>query len=170
MKVEWVWRAPQLLLPIAIVLMQRRSLEGLGLTSRDAFKGAELGILAGILLVVGLAPFFLIWMPAKMPIRISSSTFAYAVIFLLTNVIAMEIFYRGYIQSRFEAVIAPTYSLVITSLLSGLDFLEYKIFNPAIIVVAALVFGFVYKRTGSLVSPIMAHISLLLLTMILLST
>ncbi|MDI6819558.1 MAG: CPBP family intramembrane metalloprotease [Candidatus Hodarchaeaceae archaeon] len=166
MKIEWVWRIPQLFFPIAAVLLQHRSLESLGLTRKNFFRCMELGALAGILLTMGLAPLYLTWLQPKMPERLGSLIIFYAVIFIFVNVVAIEVFYRGYIQPQLEATIGLAPGLIVTSLLCGLDFLEYKVFDPAMIVIAALVFGFLYQKKRSLVAPLTAHTSYFLLTMV----
>lgn len=170
MKIEWVWRIPQLLFPIAAVLLRHKSLESLGLTQKNLFRCVELGALAGILLTMGLAPLYLTRLQPTMPWRLSSLVFFYAVIFILVNVVAIEVFYRGYIQPQLEATIGLAPGLITTSLLCGLDFLEYNIFDPATIVIAALVFGFLYQKKRSLVAPLTAHASYFLLTMVALAS
>lgn len=166
MKVEWVWRILQFSIPIATIFVLGRSLKNIGLTSKNMLRGIELGILTGILLAIGLAPLYLIWMPLIMPQTLTPFRLGYAIIFITTNVMVIEIFYRGYLQTRFEAVIGGIQALIITSVLCGLDFLEYSIFHPAMIVIAALVFGFIYQRTRTLATPIAAHTTYLLLVMI----
>ena len=140
MKVEWAWRGLQLLLPIAALLMLRRPLKSLGLTSKSIFRGIELGVLASILLTIGLAPFYLTLIPPKMPSSLTPFTIISAVVLIVGNAVVIEIFYRGYMQPQFEAIIGRGLGLVATSLLCGLDFLEFKILNPVTVVIAALVF------------------------------
>jgi len=169
MKVEWAWRGLQLLLPIAALLMLRRPLKSLGLTSKSIFRGIELGVLAGILLTIGLAPFYLTLIPPKMPSSLTPFTIISAVVLIVGNVVVIEIFYRGYMQPQFEAIIGRGFGLVATSLLCGLDFLEFKILNPITVVIAALVFGFVYQKTRTLAAPMAAHMTYLLLVILLAS-
>lgn len=170
MKVEWAWRGLQILLPIAALLMLRRPLKGLGLTSKNIFKGIELGILAGVLLTIGLAPFYLTLIPPEMPSSLTPFVAVSAVILVVGNVAAIEIFYRGYMQPQFEAIIGRVGGLVVTSLLCGLDLLEFKILNPVTVVIAALVFGFLYQKTRTLAAPMAAHMTYLFLVIILLAS
>jgi membrane protein YqaA with SNARE-associated domain/membrane protease YdiL (CAAX protease family) len=170
MKVEWGWRALQVLLPVAALLMLRRSLKSLGLTSKGVFRDIELGVLVGVLLTIGLAPFYLTLIPPIMPASLTPFAALSAVILIVGNVVAIEIFYRAYMQPQFEAIIGRAGGLVITSLLCGLDFLEFKILNPVTVVIVALVFGFVYQKTRTLAAPMAAHMTFLLLVIVLLAS
>jgi len=167
MKVEWAWRALQLLLPIAALLIMRRLPKSLGLTSKGVFRSIELGVLAGVLLAICLAPFYMTLIPPKMGGPLTFFGFGSAVVLIVSNVIAMEIFYRGYMQSQFEMTIGRVQGLIATSLLCGLDFWEFKILNPVTVVIAALIFGFLYQRTKTLAAPMAAHMVFLLLVRIL---
>jgi len=166
MKVEWAWRALQLLLPIAALLILRRRPKSLGLASKGVFRGIELGVLAGVLLAICLTPFYMIMKP-KMGGPLTFFGFGSAVVLIVSNAIAMEIFYRGYMQSQLEMTIGRVHGLIATSLLCGLDFWEFKIINPVTVVIAALVFGFLYQRTKTLAAPMAAHMVFLLLIQIL---
>ena len=164
--VEWAWRPLQLLLPIVALLIFRRPPKSLGLSSKGMFKGIELGALAGVLLTICLAPFYMTLIPPKMG-PLTFFAFGSAVVLIVSNVIAMEIFYRGYMQSQLEMTIGRAQGLIAASLLCGLDFLEFRILNPVTVVIAALVFGFLYQRTRTLAAPMAAHMVFLLLIQIL---
>jgi membrane protein YqaA with SNARE-associated domain/membrane protease YdiL (CAAX protease family) len=181
MKVEWAWRGLQFILPIAALLILRRPPKSLGLTSKGIFKGTELGVLAGVLLAICLAPFYLTLLTPKLGGPFTFFAFGSAALLTVSDVVAMEIFYRGYMQSQFETIIGRTQGLVATAILAGFDFREFKILDPAkigpllvlgfvFIVIAALLYGFLYQRTRTLAAPIAAHVVFLLLIKILLSS
>jgi membrane protease YdiL (CAAX protease family) len=156
--IEWIWRVPQILFPIAVVLIQRGTLEDLGLTGgSSAAKNVDLGILTGILLAAAFLPLIYVGLWSPMPGELRWDTFFYTVCTILLTVTSIEIFYRGYLQPRFEAVTGFAPALVATSLLCGLDFFEYKLLSPAPAIIGALVFGFLFKKTRSLITPMMAH-------------
>jgi membrane protein YqaA with SNARE-associated domain/membrane protease YdiL (CAAX protease family) len=163
MKVEWAWRAIQLLLPIAALLISQRQPKSLGLTFKGIFRGMELGVLVGVLLAICLTPFYMTLIPPKMGGPLTFFSFGSAVVLIVSNVIAMEIFYRGYMQTQLEMTIGRAQGLIATSLLCGLDFWEFKILNPLTVVIAASVFGFLYQRRRTLAAPIAAHMVFLLL-------
>lgn len=179
MKVEWAWRGLQFILPIAALLILRRPPKSLGLTSKGIFRGTELGILAGVLLAISLAPFYLTLITPKLGGPFTFFAFGSAALLTVSDVVAMEIFYRGYMQSQFEMIIGRTQGLIATSLLAGFDFREFIILAPdkigpllvlgfVFIVIAALLYGFLYQRTRTLAAPIAAHVVFLLLIKILL--
>jgi len=181
MKVEWAWRGLQFILPIAALLIIRRPPKSLGLTFKGVFKGTELGVLAGVLLAICLAPFYLTLITPKLGGPFTFFAFGSAALLTVSDVVAMEIFYRGYMQSQFEKIIGRTQGLVATAILAGFDFREFKILDPlkigpllvlgfVFIVVGALLYGFLYQRTRTLATPIAAHVVFLLLIKILLSS
>ncbi len=156
--IEWIWRTPLILFPITVVLARRGTLGDLGLTGRNAARNIDLGILAGVLLAAAFLLFIRagFWSP-DVPLELSWGTFFYGACTIILSVVSIEIFYRGYLQPRFEAVAGLIPGLIATSVLSGFDFWEYKVFNPFSIAIAALVFGFLFQRTRTLVAPITAH-------------
>lgn len=179
MKVEWAWRGLQFILPIAALLILRRPPKSLGLTSKGIFRGTELGVLAGVLLAICLSPFYLTLIIPKLGGPFTFFAFGSAALLTVSDVVAMEIFYRGYMQSQFEAIIGRTKGLITTAVLAGFDFREFKILDPVkigpllvlgfvFIVIAALLYGFLYQRTRTLAAPIAAHVVFLLLIKILL--
>jgi membrane protein YqaA with SNARE-associated domain/membrane protease YdiL (CAAX protease family) len=181
MRVEWYWRGLQFILPIAALLILQRPPQSLGLTFKGIFKGTELGVLAGVLLAICLAPFYLILITPKLEVPFTFFGFGSAALLTVSDVIAMEIFYRGYMQSQFVAIIGRYQGLIATAILAGFDFREFKILDPGkvgpllvlgfvFIAVAALLYGFLYQRTKTLAAPIAAHVVFLLLLTILLSS
>lgn len=181
MKVEWAWRGLQLILPFAALLILRRAPKSLGLSYKGIFRGTELGVLAGVLLAIGLSPFYLTLITPKLKVTFTFFAFGSAALLTVSDVVAMEIFYRGYLQSQLEMTIGRTQGLVATAILAGFDFREFKILDPGnigpllvlgfvFIVIAALLYGFLYQRTRTLAAPIAAHVVFLLLITILLSS
>ncbi|KXB01432.1 hypothetical protein AKJ35_00385 [candidate division MSBL1 archaeon SCGC-AAA833F18] len=167
LKIEWVWRAPQLLVPFAILLVHHKSVKSIGLDVRNFPQNMGLGILAAILLTVGLAPIYLwLWSPT-MPTSLYLDVWAWVTIFVIANALVIEIFYRGGLQSRLTKLTGFMPALIITSLLCGIDFFEFMIFGPITAVIAAAVSGFLYYKTETLVAPITAHILWPLLIMML---
>lgn len=181
MKEEWAWRGLQFILPIAALLILRRPPKSLGLTSKGIFRGTERGLLAGVLLTICLAPFYLTLITPKLKVPFTFFPFGSAVLLTVSDVVAMEIFYRGYMQSQFETIIGRSQGLIATAFLAGFDFREFKILDPVkigpllilgfvFIVIAALLYGFLYQRTKTLATPIAAHVAFLLLITLLLSS
>jgi membrane protein YqaA with SNARE-associated domain/membrane protease YdiL (CAAX protease family) len=181
MRVEWAWRGLQFILPIAALLILRRPPKSLGLTSKGIFRGTELGVLAGVLLAICLAPFYLTLITPKLKVSFTFFGFGSAALLTVSDVVAMEIFYRGYIQSQFVTIIGRYQGLIATALLAGFDFREFKILDPGkvgpllllgfvFIAAAALLYGFLYQKTKTLAAPIAAHVVFLLLLTILLSS
>ncbi|MCS7131859.1 MAG: CPBP family intramembrane metalloprotease, partial [Hadesarchaea archaeon] len=108
----------------------------------------------------------LTWFRPTIPKALSSLIIYYVVAFVALNVVAIEIFFRGFVQPRFETVMGKNLGLIATSLLCGFDFLEYEIFDPFTVAVAALVFGLLYRKTRSLAATISAHMVYFLLVMV----
>lgn len=159
---EWVWRTVQIAFPILIVFVLRNSLESIGLKLKDWKKEAKLGVLTGGVLTIILILPIRRWMPALMPTHFSGlPEFGYALLLITINVIAIELFFRGYLQPRLEILAGSLPGLIVTSFLSGMDFWEFWVFNPGIVIGISLVFGLLYLKTRSLVSPITAHITFL---------
>ncbi|MEM2907990.1 MAG: CPBP family intramembrane glutamic endopeptidase, partial [Candidatus Hadarchaeales archaeon] len=169
-KFEWIWRAIQLFFPIAATMVNRRSLATLGLTRKRLFKCIELGALVGIAIAVGFAPLYLTCLRPTMPKALSSLLIGYAIAFVAVNVVTIEIFFRGFVQPRFEIVVGKNFGLIATSLLCGFDFLEFEVFDPFTTAVAALVFGLLYRKTKSLATTISAHMVYFLLVMVLMAS
>lgn len=165
LKIEWVWRAPQLLVPFAILLARHRSVKSIGLNLKNFFQNLGFGIFTAVLLTVGLAPVYLwLWSP-RMPTSLYLDVWAWAAIFVVSNALVIEIFYRGGLQSKLTKLTGVLPALVITSLLCGIDFFEFMIFGPITAVIAAAAFGLLYYETETLVAPITAHILWPLLAM-----
>jgi membrane protease YdiL (CAAX protease family) len=169
-KFEWTWRVIQLLFPIAVTVIKRRPFTTLGLTKKRFFRCIELGILVGILIAVGFSPLYLIWLRPKMPKELSSVVIGYLIAFVAVNVATIEIFFRGFVQPRFEIVAGENLGLIATSLLCGFDFLEYEVFDPFTVAAAALVFGLLYRKMKSLAAAISAHMVYFLLAIILMAS
>jgi len=165
MRIEWIWRIPQVLLPVILVLARRESLAKLGLTKKNLFKNLELGILAAALLAAATAPLYLKISPAIMPTTLYFDVWLWVTIFASVNIFAIEIFYRGCLQTRLAAVVGFAPGLVATSLLCGLDFFELNVFGPVTVVIAALAFGFLYHKTRSIAATVTAHILWVLFVM-----
>lgn len=165
MRIEWIWRVPQVLLPVTLVLARRESLTELGLTKENLFRNLEFGILVAALLAAATAPLYLEIFPVIMPASLYPDVWLWVTIFALVNVFAIEIFYRGCLQTKLTAVVGFLPGLAATSLLCGLDFFEFKVFGPVIAVIAALVFGLLYHRTRSLAATATAHILWILFVM-----
>jgi membrane protease YdiL (CAAX protease family) len=162
MKVEWVWHAILFLFPIVATLIQRAPWGSLGLTLRGKSKSIELGIVVGALLTILLTPFYFYLSPA-LPESTSPLLMGYITCHVVFGVLALEFFYRGYMQPRFETAIHPVWGVVITSLLYGFNFWEYTVFDPFTVIFVGLALGFLFQRTKSLVSSITAHLTFLLL-------
>lgn len=156
-----------MLVPFAILLVHHKSVKSIGLDVRNFPQNMGLGILAAILLTVGLAPIYLwLWSPT-MPTSLYLDVWAWVTIFVIANALVIEIFYRGGLQSRLTKLTGFMPALIITSLLCGIDFFEFMIFGPITAVIAAAVSGFLYYKTETLVAPITAHILWPLLIMML---
>lgn len=165
-RVEWPYRAAQLAFPLMMTLALGRSLESTGLKFGKLGEKIKLGLLVGIFLSLILALPLMKWVSPQMPESFSSSAeFGYAFLLIITNVVPMELFLRGYIQPRLELLTGSAPGLIMISILSGFDFWEAWVFNPAIVVGVALVLGLLYIRTRSIVTPITAHVAFLTLLM-----
>lgn len=161
-RVEWVWRTVQIAFPILMGFAFRNSLESAGLRFKNWKKGAKLGVLTGGALTIILILPIRRWMPALMPEHFSGvPEFGYALLLITINVIAIELFFRGYLQPRLEILVGSLPGLIVTSVLSGMDFWEFWVFNPGIVIGISFVFGLLYLKTRSLFSPITAHITFL---------
>ena len=164
LRIEWIWRVPQVILPFVLVAARRESIKTLGLTAKNILANLKLGIVVAALLTVGLAPLYLGLWPAKMPSDLYLDVWFWIIIFSAVNGIVIELFYRGCLQPKLAAVTGATPAIVGTALLCGLDLFEFMVFGPVVVVIAALAFGALYHRTGSLVAPVTAHILWFLLT------
>lgn len=161
-RVEWVWRTAQIAFPILMGFAFRNSLESAGLRFKDWKNGVKLGVLIGGALTIILILPMRRWMPALMPEHFSGvPEFGYALLLISINVIAIELFFRGYLQPRLEILVGSLPGLIVTSVLSGMDFWEFWVFNPGTVIGTSLVFGLLYLKTRSLFSPIIAHITFL---------
>lgn len=158
MRIEWIWRVPQLLLPPILVLARREGAEKLGLSGKNFFKNIELGILVAALLTAVTAPLYLRFYPSKMPTDLYLDVWLWVIIFASINIFAIEIFYRGCLQTKLTAMVGFAPGLIVTSLLCGLDFFEFKIFGPVFTVGVAFILGFLYFKTRSLVATVTAHL------------
>lgn len=166
-KVEWTGRAVQLAFPLIMCIVLRRSINSIGLKFSDLGKEMGLGFLFGVFLLIIFA------LPLKqIPLRIPESFFSglhftYVVLLILTNVVPIELFLRGYLQPRIEVFTGPLPALVVVSILSGLDFWESWVFTSGLVVMGiATFFGLLYIKTRSIFSPIIAHTTFLVLVMI----
>ncbi|KXB02501.1 hypothetical protein AKJ43_01685 [candidate division MSBL1 archaeon SCGC-AAA261D19] len=165
-KIEWVWRVPQVILPFVIVQVRHESIKRIGLHLKNFFQNLGVGIATAALLTVGLAPIYLWLWPPVMPTSLYFGVWVWASLFIVTNAFVIELFYRGCLQPRLKALTGAMPALAITSLLCGLDFFEFMIFGPITAVLAAVAFGFLYYKTRSLVAPVAAHILWFLFVMV----
>ncbi|KXA91794.1 hypothetical protein AKJ64_04495 [candidate division MSBL1 archaeon SCGC-AAA259E17] len=163
MRIEWIWRVPQALLPFVFVVSRNRTIGSIGLKSENMAENLKLGVsVAGILTVV-FAPLYLKWLPGDLFSPSYPAGWLFMFIFVVTNVFVIELFYRGWIQTRLTEAGGPIPGIIGASALASFDFFEFSIFprgipSVIIIVTAALVFSYLFYKTESLVTPLIAHV------------
>ncbi|MBS3815623.1 MAG: CPBP family intramembrane metalloprotease [Hadesarchaea archaeon] len=164
LKIEWIWRVPQAALPWFIILVWRKATSSIGLTIRNFFKNLGWGIITAIILTIILIPIYQFIWPPKMPESLYFDVWLWMSVFVVGNVLVIELFYRGCLQTRLSNSFNPKIGIIIVSVLASFDFFEFRVFNPIIVGVAALVFSYLYYKTSSVVTPLSAHILWFLLT------
>lgn len=169
LKVEWIWRAPQLIIPLIILLFRRIPVKEIGMTGKDISKNISYGIVIGIILTSILLPVYLWLLQPNIPKLLFPSALIWMGLFVTTNVFVIEFFYRGLLQNRISKLTSPTYGIVGVSLLASMDFFELTIFDPITVALSALVFGYLYEETDSLVTPLTAHITWFMATTLILA-
>lgn len=172
-KVEWAYRAVQLAFPLGMALMFRSSLNGAGINFQNLSEIVKYGLFTGIVLTTTLGLILVKWVPPHMPRNIESFLqLGFTLLLITTNVVGIELFFRGYIQPRLEVLTSSVPGLIICSILSGFDFWEAWTFKPhgalpgsGIIIVTAisLAFGLSYIKTRSVITPVLAHTTFLIL-------
>lgn len=172
-RVEWTWRAFQFFFPLIVALALSRPLKIVGVNFENLNKNIALGLLVGFL-IAALALYPLKKIPPLMPQSLGSGTeLGYAILLILSNMVPLELFFRGFIQPRLELFAGPIPALLTVSIISGFDFweswiLSSGVFHPGMVMGTALVFGLLYLKTRSVVAPIIAHV--IFLTSILLTS
>lgn len=143
-----------------------------------SFKYFGRGIIIGILL--GFLGFIAQIMAVPYGIKITDFSVLFEpflISFFLIGLLG-ELFYRGYLQTTMERLFGPKAGLIFTSLIIGLIYLVphlyvaglqwWPTFLEGILVIpsTALVFGYLYQRTGSIIPGVIARTLLELLPLI----
>ncbi|KXA94418.1 hypothetical protein AKJ65_04460 [candidate division MSBL1 archaeon SCGC-AAA259E19] len=162
LRIEWVWRVPQVLLPFIFIRIRNRTIASIGLKSENMAENLKFGLLGAGILTVIFAPLYLKWLSVDLFSPSYPVGWVFISIFIVTNVFVIELFYRGWIQTRLTRVGGPIPGIIGTSALASLDFFEFSIFarsipSGIIIVTATLVFSYLFHKTESLVAPLIAH-------------
>lgn len=162
-RVEWTWRLIQLAFPFLMTLIPGRSLKSLGIEFKNLVDKVKPGVILGLLVAGSLGIALIIWAPPRMTEEFTTGTeAAYMFSLILINVAAIEAFFRGFIQPRFEIMTSSIPGVVIVSVLSGMDFWEAWLFNSPIFTIGvAMVFGLLYLKTRSIITTIVAHVVIL---------
>jgi membrane protease YdiL (CAAX protease family) len=164
--------APLLLLVVASGLlfpliwgMLTKDWKTMGFTRRNIGQALVWGVGSGMLLMVVIwfttehkvAPFFALQLIVGIPI------------WLLIMSPFQEFFFRGWLQPRFEKSLGLWPGLVVTSVGFAVWHLcppfeqaqivpIMSVFGMGLTIVMGLVFGYVFRRTGSIVAPWFAHV------------
>ena len=130
-------------------------------------KDLGIGLVYGLALGLVFAVPNLTFIHPQMPNQsLSGTEFGYVIALILINVGGAELFYRGYIQTRLEALTGPIKGLIIASVITGLDFWEVPVFNFYTVIILSIAIGFLYIKTNSIQSTIVAHLSFLTSTVL----
>lgn len=163
MRIEWVWRVPQALLPFVFVICRKRTIESLGLKSKNILENIKLGLITAGTLTLVLTPLYLKWLRAEIFSPSYPDAWVFISIFVIINVFVIELFYRGWIQTRLTEAGGPVLGVMGATALASFDFFEFLIFirnipGGIIVVIAALAFSYLFYKTKSLVAPLVAHV------------
>jgi membrane protease YdiL (CAAX protease family) len=137
----------------------------MGFTRRDIGQALLWGLGTGVLLMVviwittehKLAPFFMLQLVVGIPI------------WLLVMSPFQEFFFRGWLQPRFEKSLGAWPGLAVTSLGFAVWHLcppfeqaqivpIMSVFGMTFTTAMGLVFGYIFRRTGNIISPWLAHV------------
>ncbi len=142
---------------LAFTLIRKRGLSSIGLSGANFAENTLIGTMAGVMLFIFLVAvvFVLTWFGISLPQSEAGSGFStrgipLAIAVSLTAAITEETFFRGFLQNRI--------GLIAASVLFGFAHIGYGTVTQVVFpFVYALVFGWLYKKTGTLVAPMVAH-------------
>ncbi len=156
----WFWRDILIRMPPIVGIPLARGLyndDFPGWTGMGA-PGWGMTLGAGIV-VMAVCTVFVYWYPSQRYRWTAGGLAVGGIFFLITNPIAEEIFWRGFVQDALSDHIGFAAALLLTSLVFGLHH-WFAGFGPrfiALATVGGLLFGLLYELTDSLLAPIIAH-------------
>lgn len=142
---------------VAFSLIRRKGVSSFGLSTRNLGLNMLVGTIAGIMLFMFLVAVVLVLsiLGVDLPQSEAGSGFStigipLSIAVSLTAAITEETFFRGFLQTRI--------GLIAASVLFGFAHIGYGTVTQIVFpFLYALVFGWLYKRTGTLAAPMAAH-------------
>lgn len=103
----------------------------------------------------------------KVDLNIPSWWWVFALNNLLLTCVVEEVFFRGYIQQKLTILFTPIIGLCITSILFGIAHFAGGFQYVIVAVIAGLLYGLVYLKTGKIGYAIIVHFSLNIIHLVL---